>query len=156
MQTIHKKLLPGAILLLAICTTLFSFSPTPGGDKFEIYLNNKLVLEEYVTQKTTGTKYLSLSPANANNKIAVYYSHCGKTGTGRKILIRDEKNRFVKQFEFADATGNDKTMSWKAKDILNLLKSKDRATLLIYVSRELPGGRLLAYVVTGNSNYARL
>src|SRR5688572_26417235 len=103
MQTINKKILAIPLLLIALSACLVSFSPAPGGDKFEIYLNNKLIVEQYVSQKATAVKYLTLYPGNYNSRIDVYYSHCGHTGTDRKIIIKDENSRTIKTFEFANA-----------------------------------------------------
>lgn len=156
MQTIIKKSAVITILLAICSTALLAFSPAPGGDKFEIFLNNKLVMEQYISQ-TTSAKFLTLDQRHYNDKIDVYYSHCGKTGTGRTITLTDGQNKVIKKWGFANATGSNKAMSWKVKEIMDLQKGKDRATLrLVYFSRELPAGRLLASVVTGHSQYASL
>lgn len=154
MQPISKKITATAAFLSFLCVTLFSFTPAPGGDRFEIYLNNKLVLEQFVSQKADAT-YLTLHQSNYNDQIGVYYSHCGQTGHARSITIRDEDNRVIKTWKFADAAGDKGTMSWKVKDIMDLQKHKSHARLkLFYSSRELSAGKLLATVVKGDNSYA--
>jgi hypothetical protein len=154
MQMINRKF--PAAALLGICAMLFSFSSLPGADKFEIYLNNKLILEQYVSS-TAGPKYLTLHRTNYNDKIDVFYNHCGHSGKNRTILLKDSDNKVIKKWEFADAATGNNNMSWKVKEIMDLQNGKDRSTLrLFYQSKEIPEGRLLATIVTGNSNYAHL
>lgn len=149
MQTIKKKSI-AVITLLMTCATLFSFSSLPGGDSFEIYVNKKLVIQQYVTQMTA-VKNISLYQNKDNDKIDVVYSHCGQTGRDRKITIKDGQNRILKQLNFADAAGdNSKTMTFTAKNILDLKKDNGNMFNLYYSSHELPNGKLLASVTTKN------
>jgi hypothetical protein len=149
MKLITKKSI-AATGLLTICITLVSFSALPGGDKFEIYLNNKLVMEQYVSQKAS-PQYLTLHRGNYSGKISVYYTECGKTGTDRSIVLKDEQNKVVKKWQFADVTADNKMMTWNVKEIMDLQSGNSQSTLkLFYSSRELPQGRLLATVVSGN------
>jgi hypothetical protein len=156
MQTINKKSSLAAALLLTLCVTLVSFSGRPGGqDKFEIYLNHKLILEQYVSQTMT-PKYLTLHQSNYNDQIDIFYNHCGKIGKQRRIVIKDEQDRILKKRDFADASFNDGNMNWKVKDIMDLQKDRNLTKLnLYYSSAEIPAGRLLAIVVQGNNNYAK-
>ncbi|MET0393280.1 MAG: hypothetical protein ABW019_09070 [Chitinophagaceae bacterium] len=155
MQTIYRKKTGLPLLLAVFSVTMLSFAAAPGGDKFEIYLNNKLILEQFVTQRA-GARYLTLHQTNYDDRISVSYSHCGQAGRDRVISIRDENNKVLKQWKFADAAGS-KTMSWQASGIMDLQKDKSHDRLqLWYTSRELPDGKLLATVVRGNNNYARL
>jgi hypothetical protein len=148
MQTISKKAGAIAILFVAFTVILSSFSPAPGGDKYEIYINNKLILEQFVSHSTSA-KVLTLFPGNYNNKVDVRYSHCGVAGKDRSLLVKDGQNKVVKKWEFADGDA----MSMKAKDIMDL-KKKSQTLQLFYSSKELPQGKLLASVVMASSNYA--
>jgi hypothetical protein len=151
MQTINKS---AVIAILAfISTTLLSFVPA-GGDKCEIYINNRLVVENYISH-SSGTKTVTLFPGNYNNKIDIYYSHCGTIGTNRTLTVKDAQNRILKKWDFAEASAGNTAMTLKGKDIMDL--QKNNATVkLFYSSKELPQGRILATVVAANSNYARL
>ena len=131
-----------SLLMLAFCAMLLSFS-TVGGDHFEIYLNKKLVVEQYVSQ-TSGVKSLVLKKSDANSQLDVYYSHCGKIGNERTIVIKDGQKNVLKKLRFAD--GDDKFMSCKVKDILNVQKNEDTRLYLYYSSKQLPEGRLLASI----------
>lgn len=155
MQTINLKKTRLPLLLAIFSVILFSFAAAPGGDKFEIYLNNKLILEQFVSQHA-GAKYLTLHQSNYDDRITVAYSHCGQTGKDRTISIRDENSKVLKQWKFDDAAGT-KTMSWQVSEIIDLQKDKNHTRLqLWYSSRELPQGKLLATVIRGNNNYASL
>ena len=133
--------------MLVLCTALFSFSNKRGGDVFEIYLNGKQVHQQFVhIDKSVKTIYLaSLSD---NDKIDVYYSHCGYAGKARVITIRNEKNEVIKKMEFGDGEGKRSPMSFYRKDIA---KTKSARVTISYSSKELPEGKLLATVVWGEN-----
>jgi hypothetical protein len=134
-------------LLVLICAALFSFTSKFGGDSFEVWLNGKRVLQEYV-HASKGVQTLQLSNASGNDKLDIYYRHCGQTGTSRFVTIQDEKNRPLKVWKFADAAGQNVAMSFRVKDILSLKKNKSDKLNLVYSSTELPKGRLLATIVS--------
>ena len=154
MQMKNKSGRMPALLLVACCAALFSFSSRKGGDSFEIYVNNKLVLQQYV-MRNEGVKNLSLQQSNYNDQLRINYSHCGQVGKDRVITIKDGQNRALKQWRFADAAGTERSMTCKVKDIIDLKKG-NTVLQLYYSSRELPGGRLLASINSGNSNYTKL
>jgi hypothetical protein len=129
--------------VLAVSTVLFSFSAKRGGDVFEIYLNGKKMLQQFAhIDKSVKTLYLaSLSD---NDRIDVFYSHCGQQGTNRAITIRNEKNEVIKKLSFADSKDNHSLMSFYRKDIA---KDQTAKLNLYYSAKELPEGRLLATLV---------
>jgi hypothetical protein len=133
-------------LLVLFCAGLFSFTSNFGGDSFEVWLNGKRVLQQYV-HLSKGIQTLQLANASENDRLDIYYSHCGQTGTDRYITIQDEKNRTLKVWKFTDATAKNVAMSFKLKDILALKKTKTDKLNLVYSSAELPKGRLLATIV---------
>jgi hypothetical protein len=146
-QTKRKYRIVKPMVLVAICSILFSFSARMGGDSFEIYLNNRLVFQQFVTRQE-GVKYLQLDRSLYNGQVIVYYSHCGQTGKGRSITIRDRMGRSLKEWHFSDSDGVNNAMSCKVKDILGLQNSNKNAALsLFYSSRELPNGRQLASII---------
>ena len=157
MLTIIKKPIILTTLLTVVCLSLASFSPLPGGENYRIYVNKKLVMEKYVSNNMTAA-YLTLTPANVNDKIDIMYNHCGQTGTARHLVIKDEQNKVVKDLKFADANGPDIMMSFGAKEILSLQKGDNPPKLrLYYSSKELPAGKLLATLVRGSTlNVARI
>jgi hypothetical protein len=152
-----KPLAIRSLVLTALCATLFSFSVNPGTDSFSIYLDNTLMLEQYVTRNAV-TKTLPLNENSGGEMLKVYYSHCGKIGNGREITIRDAQNKALKTWSFPDVAENvSSAMNCRVKDIIALQKNSKGAVLnLVYASRELPDGRLLATIVTGNNDKASL
>jgi len=146
---LNSKWMAVKSLLILFSATLFSFSSKKGGDSFEVWLNGKRVLQQYV-HVAKGVQTLQLAQASENDKLDIYYNHCGQTGKNRYITIKDKNNRPLKVWKFADAAGSNVAMSFKLKDILSLKKNKTDKLNLFYSSNELPNGRLLAIIVSEN------
>lgn len=132
---------------------LFSFSTGKGGDSFQIYLNGKMLMEQYVHMEKS-VKSLQINSASANDKLDIYYSHCGHTGTDRSITVKDEKNNALKTWKFGN-TKEKSAMTVMVKDIHAVLKNKESKFSLVYSSKELPSGKSLAVVNLSNSSFAR-
>lgn len=142
-----------AIFMLGLCAFCFSFTKKPGGDSFEIYLNGKQVIQQFVLAKKA-TATLNLSSSNGNDKIDVFYSHCGRVGTSRVLTIRNEKGEPLKEWKFANENNKRSFMSFTRKEIP---ETKTDGLRLYYSSKELPEGRLLATIRSGeNKTLAKL
>src|SRR5688500_17301663 len=87
--------------LLICCAVLFSFTRPSGGDHFTIYLNDKLVLKQYL-HDVKKVPAIQLLQTSAGDKVEVNYSHCGQTGRNRFITISDDQNRPLKVYQFQD------------------------------------------------------
>ena|SRR5882724_6351560 len=157
MQTIISKAKAAKVLALgALCATLVSFTTGFGGEGFEIFINNKLVLQQFGAQTNT-VKSLQLDQRFYNDQLTIKYFHCGKTGKDRTIMLKDDKNNVLKQWHFADAEAANNAMTCKVKDILDLQKKNGSTTInLFYSSSELPKGRLLVTVITGDNKLSNL
>lgn len=141
---LKNKWLFATPLLAIISMITSSFSSLPGGDSYKIYVNNKLVCQRYLYEEKA-LQTLTWTQSNYNDKVDIYYSHCGTVGKNRVIAIKDAQNNILKKWVFADAKGNNKSMSCTVKDILNA--GKNNSTIyLYYTSAELPKGKLLAAV----------
>jgi hypothetical protein len=152
-RSIFKQTLFLVITFIA-ASTFFSFISKPGGDVYEIHLNNKLVLKQFV-YKPLPFKALSLTNANANDQLTVYYSHCGVTGKGRSITVKDSKGNTLKKWNFTDAKGNTKGMTIAVKELLQLEKKNANGSLsLTYAAKELPEGRMLTSLQFAQKNTA--
>jgi len=139
------------IALLAFCATLFSFVPKFGGEGFQVYVDNKLVLERY-GKEIDVVKTLNLDEYSDNGQITVKYYHCGKISKGRVITVKDDQQKILKQWKFTDVTESTPAMNCSVKEIIGLQKSAHGNTLnLYYVSSELPAGRLLAAIQVSNA-----
>ncbi|MBD0277985.1 MAG: hypothetical protein ICV81_08490 [Flavisolibacter sp.] len=133
------------ILLLALpvlCTVLCSFSGNSGGDVFEIYLNGKQVLQQFVYMDKSA-KTLQLQTSGDNDKIEVFYSHCGVMGKNRVLTLRNEKNELIKELKFRDVNNNRSLMGFYRRDVTNNINT---GLNLYYSSKELPAGKLLATI----------
>jgi hypothetical protein len=145
-----KKIISIA-LLSPVLMVLFSFSNHKGGEGFEVYLNSKLVLQQFGSQ-LNNVKNIQLDKSDAASQLSVKYFHCGQAGKNRSITIKDENNKILKEWHYPDVSAanlsiTDVSMNFKVSDILNLQKSNTGRLNLYYSSHELPKGRLLATLV---------
>jgi hypothetical protein len=122
-----------------------------GGDMYTIYLNNKLVMKQFVTQPLSLSS-LPLDNANSNDMLVVSYSHCGTIGKGRALSVKDEHGNVLKEWKFADVA-KDEGMSIPVKEILEL-QQKNTHISLYYSSQQLPGGRMLTALGKGEKTVA--
>jgi hypothetical protein len=118
-----------------------------GSDSYKVYLNDKLVLQQYVMRQAAAIPTLPLEGAEATDQLRIYYNHCGKIGTSRKLSIKSDADKKLKDWSFADVSGTDTGMNFQVKDILSLGKVNDKVKI-IYTSNEIPGGITLASVIT--------
>jgi len=155
MKTI-KSSMATASLLLFLSFTLFSFSNHRGGEGFEIFLNSKLVLQQFGSQ-LNNVKSIQLDQNSSNDELTIKYHHCGQVGKNRSITIKDGQNKTLKEWHFADGSKTGAAMICKVKDIIGLKKGNGTITLnLYYSSSELPKGRQLASLVVASANMAKL
>ena len=149
MQT--KNLKPLVLLLLLACSAAFSsFTSRKGGDIYEIYLDNTLLLQQFPAHPT-GANSFSLDQGNSNSKLEVRYSHCGVSGKSRHIMVKDGQNNMIKEWQFPDAAPKSTGMSFTVKEILNLQRPGATVLNLYYSSKELPDGKWLASIHLANS-----
>jgi len=142
----HSKAIAFAVLGVTIMS-LLSFTPPPaGGEGFEIFLNNKLVIRQYGSQVNT-VGNIELGAAATTGELTVKYYHCGRAGKERNITIKNDQDKFLKAFHYGDAASPNAMMLCHVKDLAGLQKfSKTNELKLYYSSTELPNGRLLAYI----------
>ncbi|MGQ0740365.1 MAG: hypothetical protein ACT4OJ_15035 [Bacteroidota bacterium] len=145
-----KKIITKSLALLIICTSLFSFSALPGGEGFEVYLNNKLILQRFGSQLNS-TQTIQLNEGSPSDELTIKYHHCGRVGKNRVITVKDGQNKVLKEFRFADVSAPVAGMSCRVKDIVSLKKGNNSTLKLYYASTDLPGGRLIASITTGKT-----
>lgn len=145
-----------SVTLAALCLMLLSFSNKIGGESFTIYLNDELVIEQFVT-RDANVKALALSESSADDVLKINYNHCGKIGKGRSITIKDAQNVKLKTWQFPDVSEGKALMTCQVKEILLLQKNNKSSGLsLYYTSKELPEGKLLATIAISNSTKASI
>jgi hypothetical protein len=148
--------------LIALSLVLYSFSLRTaeaivhnfGGEGFEVYINNKLVLQQF-GEKMNNVKTIQLDQSASNGQLAIRYYHCGQPGKSRVVTIKDEKNVILKQWKFGDTKDASAKICCNVKDILALPKLKaGQKVNLFYASSQLPDGRMLATLTAANKNAA--
>ena len=150
-------------LLITLSGVLFSFSVKTaetiyknnfGGEGFEVYLNDKLVLQQYGNDMDK-IKNLQLDQSASNGQLAIRYYHCGRPGKSRIVSIKDEQNVVLKEWKFGDAKDASAKVSCSVKDIVTLPKIKaGKKVSLFYAASELPNGRLLATLTSVSKSAA--
>ena len=141
-----------AFLLLPALALVSSFAPA-GGEGFEIYLNNKLVMQKFNADMKK-VSVLQLDQRNAKDQLTLKYHHCGKIGKNRVITVKNENDKILKEWHFADVAAPMGSMSCNVNEILSLEKLKANKLNLYYASTELPEGRLLVTIALADKSYA--
>jgi hypothetical protein len=144
-----KKFIPGKPLVLSILAlTLICFSAFAGGEHYQVYLNNKLVLVKHISEPISVMSLLDKT--NSSDQVVIHYSHCGQRGKDRHVSLKNDQGVVVKEWAFTDEKDG---MSIPAKEIAALQKKYGQLTLS-YSSRELPKGRALASLNGTGKNLA--
>lgn len=134
----------GALFLLACATMLASFATLPGGDSFEVYLDNELIMKEHVYAQRH-IKPLVLDK-NSDASLAIHFNHCGVTGTSRSLTLRDEKQKVLKEWTFKDVNPSIKDPMPVTVSDLAAVTSSQKNVSLYYTSKELDNAVMLAPV----------
>lgn len=145
-----RSIIAKTFSLLLISTALFSFSAKPGGEGFEVYLNNKLILQRF-GNNMNAVQTIRLNEGSPNDELTIKYHHCGKVGKNRVLTVKDGQDKVLKEIRFADAADPSASMNCRVKDIISLKKGNSSTFRLFYKSSELPAGRLLATIITGST-----
>jgi hypothetical protein len=133
-----------AVVLLSTVLLLSAFTVIRGVDVYEIYLNNKLLLQQAANKPFT-LQSLQLNKGNINDELVIYYNHCGESGRHRSIAIKDDKGNTIKEWKFTDANEVRSAMRIPVKELLQLDKSYAHSSLTIFYSaQQLPKGRTLS------------
>ncbi|RYU91897.1 hypothetical protein EWM62_00180 [Mucilaginibacter terrigena] len=148
-----KKIrLDGALMLLFTLITLSfttsGFTNRFGLDSYEIYLNNRLLMKQYVNQPLN-LRVLQLEKTQQNDKLQIAYTHCINkgTGTGRAVALKDENGNTLHKWSFTNAAGSGPKMTIAVKDLLQLQKKNPGHELsLYYTAHELPKGEMISMI----------
>lgn len=155
MKSLTKQAVALVILALGVFG-LSAFSHPRGGEGFEVYLNSKLVLEQF-GNKMNDIQTLQIDASNMNDQLSIRYHHCGKAGKNRIVSIRTADGKTLKEWKFADESTVATKMSCQVKDIVSLQKTKGAVQLqLFYSSSELPKGRTIASISVSRDATASL
>lgn len=135
-------------IIVALCAVLSSFA-LPGAHSFQVYLDNKLVVDQYITRNVT-IPNVAIDPTDNNNDIIIKYSECGRTVSGRVITVKDEQDKILKEWSFDGTTSAYKDpMTIKVKDVVAL---KSKGTLkLFYSSNDFKEGQEFVSLIIGKN-----
>ncbi len=142
----------GLVVLSAFFTTAF-VSPR-GGEGFQIYIGNKLVVEQF-GKEVKQVKNLLLEPSQIKSELKVKFYHCGMAGKSRTLDLRMPGKGVLKQWQFANEEGKNFGITVPVKEILDLQKKAGAGILhLFYSSREAPEGKFLAGIAMPDKSVA--
>lgn len=150
MEKLIKTSMGGSLVLAVLFVTLSSFVTMPGAHSFQVYFDSKMVADQYIGPNKPAPKLL-VDGSEKITELVVRYNECNKpVSGGRTLTIKDENDKFLKEWKFEGATqGLKDPMVCKMKDVLGLVKGK--ATLkLIYSSNEHTEGTQIAYLMIGD------
>lgn len=139
MQYLHvKKSLVRACMFVLIALAAFAGSAKAGLDYYKIFIGKKLIYERYLN-KPLDLQSLPISAADANETLTVYYFQCNapnKTGSSRRIILKDDAGNTVKQWNFANAEGSSTGMIIPVKELLTLQKANKNHALALYYTAD--------------------
>lgn len=151
-----KNKLFSMVLLLAFTSLIVSFVSPAGGEGYEIYIDNKLVMQQF-GQQMKQVKNVQLNPAQSKGDLKVKFYHCGMAGKSRTLELKSPDQKVLKQWQFANEEGKNFAISVPVKEIVKLQEKSGAGTLhLFYASKEVPQGRFLAgIIITDNASAKR-
>jgi len=139
------------VLLVAAGSVLYSFVSPMGGEGFEIYIDNKLVLQQFNLEMKQ-VKNIELNATHSNSELKVKYYHCGMAGKSRTLELKNADQKKVKHWQFANAEGKNFAIAVPVKEIVSSNDKKSTTLYLYYASRETPQGRMLAGITVADKN----
>jgi hypothetical protein len=138
-----------ALIGIALSSALFAFSFPMGAHSVQVFLDNKLVIDQYVKHSGVAPT-VALDPAEKHDQLIVKYNECGRTVTGRKITLKDSEDKVLKDWRFeGSSTGFANSMQCPVKDIIALQRKGSNTLKLYYSSKEFPEGQQIANLVIG-------
>lgn len=143
-----KSALGSTLLVSILCLAMMAFSPMRGLDSYEVFLNDKLIMKNFVNQPLN-LRMLQLDQAKPEDQLSIRYTHCTFKGAGsnRTLVLKDEAGHILKEWVFANNAGENNRMAIRVGDLLQLEKDhKDHRITLNYQASELKGPELLAFL----------
>ena len=133
-RSIVRGALAGTFGLALLCASFVRPNTNTGSDVVEIYLNNKMIVQQ-VVNKPVELKNLPISEANSSDNLVVFFKSCHAPGTvdkNRSIIIKDVKGKIVKEWTFNRAGEKSGSMVIPVKEVLSLIRESGDALTLIY------------------------
>jgi hypothetical protein len=125
---------------------ILAVSAMAGVDSYEVYLNNKLLIRQSMSQPLD-LKTLALSDAKRSDKLVIKYLQCNapnKTGKNRTISVTNAAGKVIKEWKFKDATDDNTAMDIPVGDVIDLRKSATGTLNLCYAADGMQKSQKLA------------
>jgi len=138
MEKIFRSIHSRALVLMVFFISFAAMNAKAGGDGYEIYLNNKLILKQYQGQSLSLTS-LVLSQSNLNDKLVICYTRCNvpdNSGKSRSITLKDNNGTVLKVWTFNNLPGDKGSMSIPVREILDLQKKIGEKPITIYYAAQ--------------------
>jgi len=132
-----KKFFAIPVLFLAL-----SFTLLPGGEGYRITAGKTELVARYGNEMNQVAS-LQLQALPSPDLYITYY-HCGQPGHNRLLKLVDQNNKVVRSFNYPDAKTATSVMQLNAASIP---VSNGNELQLVYSSKELPNGRVLAKIL---------
>jgi hypothetical protein len=144
------------LVVLAALVALSSFALKPGAHSFQVYIDSKMVADQYVLHDMV-VPVVTIDPAERHNEIIVKYSECGRTVSGRTITIKNEQDKILKAWRFDGATSGFKdAMTIKVNEVTALKPAAGSSLKLVYTSNDFKEGQQIASLVIGKEPKAAM
>lgn len=115
MKKIFQHATLTGIVSVGLFLVLTSFVLKRGGDSYTLSINGNQVIQYYFASKKP-LPSLSVNP-NAKDKVEVYFSECGKIGASRKLFIRNQSGKILKEWKFGEALNEHTPMTFSSNEI---------------------------------------
>ena len=127
--------------------SLLAFTRPFGGDSIRVYLDKQLVFEQFV-HADKKVHNLSLQDADRNKNLEIQYRHCGVSGKERTLALK-AGNRELKKWKFANASSSNTGIVVPVKEVWEAAKKENSKISLVYSSKEIPEGKVIAGLQLG-------
>ena len=84
------------LFLLGIATFMVAFVSPAGGEGYEIYLDNKLVIQQFGKQMKV-VKNLQLNSSHSKSALGIKFYHCGMAGKSRTLELKVSDKQVIKK-----------------------------------------------------------
>ena len=134
-----------SLLLLLLGVGLASYRSARGGEGFEVYLNQKLIMQKF-GKELAQPALLKLDPSQ-DQQLRIIYYHCGKNGKNRQLTLRDGSEQVLKVWKYANSSQAASPMELNLAAVAQTGKSKGSGKWsLHYSASELPAERQLLVI----------
>lgn len=124
-----------ASMLFAVLATIVLCSFAPGGYNYEMYLNNRLVMQEYLYGRKEAPT-VPLTTTSAQDELSIMFNNCNRLDTSRKISLKTGDDKTLKEWTFADSPTLRDKMNIKVTEI-TVFRNNYSTAKLMYSSKQV-------------------